>query len=351
MVPSLEQLLCSHYIKYENMYKMVYDNFAGSNADTLNIYIDLYSMIKPIYTQPCTIDDYHTIVSCVVNMCAHYREFFSRAPLCVKTNIYLVYSENTNEVNKKFYKGYNRQMDESIINNPRIDEMVKKNFNLLNILAPYLPNIYFIQGTFETGVIMYDLISANILSNPQVPSLIISKDQYLYQLPSIGNNIVLFRPKKNSNGDCSYYVNKRNILSVYLAENKIKYTIEENYPEMYSLLLALSHCRFRGISMELNITNAYKLILNLIHYNIISGNHQFIDNSLTEIIFKSTGKNIVNLEQRFKSIDIPFQECIYNTSIEKTNSICAIQDLVNPKQVQEINNMYFIKHPLDLNRL
>lgn len=352
MIPSLEQLLCSHYIKYENMYKMVYDNFAGSNADTLNIYIDLYSVIKPIYTQQCTIDDYHTIVSSIINMCAHYREFFSRAPLCVKTNIYLVYSENTSEVNKKFYKGYNRHMDESIINNPRIDEMVKKNFNLLHILAPYLPNIYFIQGTFETGVIMYDLILNNTLTTPQVPSLIISKDQYLYQLPALNDNIVLFRPKKNSNGDCSYYVNKRNVLSVYLAENKIKYTIEENYPEMYSLLLALSHCRFRGISMELNITNAYKTILNLIHYNIISRNHQIImDNILQDFILKLTGKNIVNLEQRFKCIDIPFQECIYSTSIEKTNSICAIQDLINPKQVQEINNMYFIKHPLDLNRL
>lgn len=104
--------------------------------------------------------------------------------------------------------------------------------------------------------------------------------------------------------------------------------------------------------MELNITNAYKTILNLIHYNIISRNHQIImDNILQDFILKLTGKDIVNLEQRFKCIDIPFQECIYSTSIEKTNSICAIQDLVNPKQVQEINNMYFIKHPLDLNRL
>ena len=355
MKPNIEQILCSFYIRYENLYKMIYDNFAGSTADTINIYVDLYSMIKPIYTQECIIDDYRVLVSCIINLCAHYREFFSRYPLCVKTNIYLVYSDNIHDINNKFYKGYNKLMVDTINNNPRIDELIRTNFKLLDILSPYLPNIYFINGTFETGVIIYDLILSNSLSNPQVPSLILSKDQYLYQLPALHDNIILFRPKKNMNGDCSYYINKSNVLPIYLKENKIKYQITENYPETFSLLLALSHCKSRGITMELNISAAYKLILNLINNHIILGTYTSLDTNISKqieyAIFSIYRKNVSNIEQRFKAIDIPYQNYIYSQSIEKNDAMFKIVDISNKAAVQEINNKYFIKHPLDLNRL
>ena len=60
--------------------------------------------------------------------------------------------------------------------------MIQFNIDLLNLMCKYLPDIYFIKGTFETGVIMYDLILRNEKKSHSIPHLILTKDIYNYQL-------------------------------------------------------------------------------------------------------------------------------------------------------------------------
>lgn len=348
----IEQLLNTNYVKYDRMIEIVTRAFAGSSADRLNIYIDMYSMIKSLYTNKMyDINDYSSVTSCVINMCAHYREFFWTR-FKVSTSFFIVYSKNAPYINNQFYPDYNNRNAFAFNSNKKVDDMIANNVELLELLCPYLPNIYFIKGTFETGVIIYDLICRNEVKENS-PHLVITKDPYNYQLVSMRNNITILRPKKSNGQDLSFYINQKNLYRMYMQSRKADYNNfpTELSPGLISLLMCLTSVKERNIKSLLNIRTGLSLISNAVNNLTILNGYNSDIQSVTRALDIDTKTSIssVTFEHRFKAIDIQFQHLVFINTPECSEIV--INNLYDPDSVRFINNKYFKSNPLDLNRL
>lgn len=348
---SIEQLINSSYIKYNRLTGIINEVFVGSNASHVNIYIDLYSVLKPIFGNNYAILDYSVISSCVINMCAHYREFF-KTRYGVSSTIFIVYSQNNPYINNQFYSGYNEKNYKTITSDKLLIDMVKNNIELLELLCPYLPDIHFIKSEYETGVVIYDLICRQE-AVAHVPHLVISKDVYNFQLVTLQQDTIILRPKKSKGEDLSYYINRYNVLPTYLLiERKIKpeSVIPTLRPELLSTIMAMAGVKERNIKSVCNISSSLKILHRAIEeQKIINGYNSDpltlyfnIDNSKLSISEKT-------FEFRFKAIDIYFQYLVYMNTAE-CKSI-KLNNLYDPETLREINDKHFIKYPLNLNAL
>lgn len=113
----VETILYGSFVKMDRMQQLTVNTFSNTSiasATNLNIFIDLYSVLKSIFSESYRTDisDYTSITSGIVNMCSHYRTFFKR--LSVRTKFYLIYSFNTCDINRKFVAGYNQKFYEKI---------------------------------------------------------------------------------------------------------------------------------------------------------------------------------------------------------------------------------------------
>lgn len=346
---SIDQIIGSSYIRYDRLSEIIKSAFVGSDAETINLFIDMYSILKPLYkNQVYDIEDYTKVTSNIINICAHYRDFF-KTRYGVYTNIYLINSNNTNPLNKKLYCGYN-ESNENNLNNHMIKDMINNNINLLNILCPYLPDIHFINSQYETGVVIYDIISRLELENNH-PNIILTKDIYNYQLAGICKDVTILRPKKSKGNDESYYANKFNLVSIYLKERKVKneHLYSSIRPEMLSLVMCMSSVKERSIKNLCNINITLKHIISAItEFRISNGYNSFniLENAFD---FNKLKTSSIVFTNRFKSIDIPFQHSIYMDTPE-CKSI-SFHNLIDSETVREINNKYFTRNPLDLDRL
>lgn len=345
---SLEQIFNANYIQYDRLIVLTNNAFKGSNSNNINIYIDLYSMIKPLYRDNYIIEDYSALTSCIINIVAHYRAFF-RTRYNVESKFYLIYSKNCPYINKQFVQDYNAKNEYMMSVNNQKEEMIVNALELVKILAPYLPEVYYVTTEFEAGVIMKELI----LRDNITPHLIITKDKYLYQLPSKHDNCIIYRPMKKDGIDYSYYINKENVLMTYLAERKIK--DRNSYikisGEIMPLLFTLNTLPERNIKSILNITTFLSSVLNTIS---CGGKIKDLESFViyyNSSMFTKTRLNYSMVTNRFKAIDLDFQHSIYIETSEYQNLDKCIIDLFDPETVRYINDKYFVDKPLDLMRL
>lgn len=323
----IEQIICSNYIKYDKLTSIINTVFAGSNKENINIYIDLYSIFSKLYSNNYFIQDYSTITSCVINMCAHYREFFKTRYQCT-TSFYIIYSDNIPYVNNQLVPSYNRKYKDTITNNSKIYEMIRSNCALLETICPYLPDIYYLETSFEAGTMIFDIMSKYDQKDEKV-HIIISKDVYLYQLVLYKPDTVILRPKKYKSEDLSYYIDKNNIMIEYYKYRKWKEKPNLYlFPENLLYIMALTSFPERNIKAKYSISQLMKYLTLSDGYSLIKGNKE--------------------LEHRYNGIDLKFQHIIFMSNPDSKYTLKSLYDIGG---IQEINNKYFVKNPLDLNRL
>lgn len=346
----IEQIINMNCIKYNRMVEIVNEAFRNSDANEVNIYIDLYSILRPLYKASFDIKDYSVVTSSIINICSHYRSFFKN---CYKTyaNFYLIFSNNCPMINKQFYYGYNSNNEKMIESNKLITDMIEYNIKLLELLCPYLPNIHFIKGTFETGTIMYDMICRNSCKSNN-PHIILTKDLYNYQIIPTMNNVIILRPKKNKGEDESYYISNINVIERYIKDREKSMNSEKFsrlMPGMLSMLMTLSSVKNRNIKSLLNISKANMILNTAIENNQIQNGYNSTTSFIWDLFQNDFNISKDGLESRFKAIDIVTQQRIYMNTPESKN--IKILNLYDPKTIKIINNQYFITNPLDLERL
>lgn len=341
------RMINSNYIKYENLTQITNEGLQNCNASVAYFYIDLNSVLKTLYPENVMIEDYRAITSCLINMCAHYREYYWTRHK-VDTVFFLIYSDNTPYYNNMMYPGYNVSMAMTIKNNRLKYDMINHNFNLLKLLCPYLPDIFFINRSEEVGVIIYDLMSKYDLNNEKA-HIILTKDVYNYQLVTLKPNTIILRPKKNKGEDLSYYISINNVLEYYLSKRNVKKRSDMLSPNLLSLIMAMNNLPERNIDTMLNITKTINYLEEMISNNLmINGYNTDILYIGNHICKNEIGFSSMILNNRFKAIDIVSQQLLYMTTNKSYKEIVNLND---PNTVRQINNEYFVENPLDLNRL
>lgn len=340
----LESLLYGYYIKYDKLSELINSVILNNCID---IYIDLYDVLKNVYNTNVYASKQLTIVSSIINMAAHYRGFF-RHRLGIDTRIFLVYGEDITANHTQYipeYREVSRNLEK--LNYMENDSVIKSQLEMVKLLCGYIPDVYYVHRVTNSAMFIYD----NILRSNSI-SFIISKSRYMYQIPAfIVNNVYILRPKKKSGEDISYIINHDNSL-LYQFDKSGNSKLREFNPCLMSYLLALNGFGSYNIPIRCNITIACNLIHQAIcDVKINNGTnpdpiyvYSKLDFSVTRYI------SIADFKFRYMAIDLYNQYLLYQNMIESKDITWNI-NLYDPETVKSIANKYFIDNPLDLNNL
>ena len=338
-----DHILISNYIRYDRLTELINTEFYNSNYNEINLLIDAYSMIKSVYGyNPSQFIDKFSIASCIINACAHYRNFFwTRYKVTCK--IWIVFSRMDMSILEanSFYPGYGNIFTTE--NNPEMDEMINNNMTILNTLCPYIPDVAFIQSGYEPG-----LVFGKIASNYQgIPNIIVSKDPWNLQVVGNLQNVYMLRPIKRNGEDLSILINNKNVLDYYTKLRKIDCDTSRIHSSYISFIIAATRFPERNIKALHNLSSIIKYLSNAIENKFIPDVAYDIK-SLCDDLNKINKVNLKEFEIGLRMNAIGFNQCFYrytmNSCVDNTNII----NLHDPNSVKLINEKYFSKVPLDL---
>lgn len=352
---TVENIIYGSFVKHNRLEQIVFNTFSNTSiagATELNVFIDLYSVLKSVFSQHFRTDisDYTAITSGIVNMCSHYRSFFNR--LSVHTKFYLIFSYNTCDLNRKFVAEYNNEfLRKSQIK--MYNEMAESNFSLLEVLCPYLPDIFLIKSTrnYEVSVIIANLIET---LNDGNPNLIISKDLYPLQLCTLYPYTSYLYPIKKKGGiDDSVMIpisekptfRKEFWRLVSIVRNMNESTMVNLSPLNFTLFSALNRFPERNMLPITNIPTAKKIIKNIVGEEDIKIYPSQLYNDMESI----STLPVASVESRFKALDIGFMLPYYKNDPE--SKCIKFENLRDDGAINAINAKFFSENPLDLNKL
>ena len=319
-------------IRYSRLLVLINTQYSGSNADTINLYIDLYSIFKPLYSSNVYIDDYLELTSSIINLCGYYR-FFFRKNYNVHTRIYLVYSSNIPSGNIMIYPEYNKKTISTISTTNHMIQYISNTLDLLTTICPYIPDIQFCMDYAETGVIIEYIKSFQV---NYIPNIVLSRDAYNYQL--VDDNTIILRPHKTVSSqsgliDESIIINRYNAIKEYCKVNGVlladdNISIDGSYLPVF---MAISRCPQRNIKSINKIPKALSMLQDADLINIVR----------TDRV----------LATRYYVCDIKQQLSSYKVSAYRNITNGDIENLYNKEEIQNLNNKYFSKYPLELESL
>ena len=348
---NVEQILLGYYIKYNKLQELVTNELEGSqygNSEIVDIYIDLYDMFIPLYTSNIYAENNFTIVSSVINLAAHMRSFF-RTRYNVYSRIFLVYGDESNVNHRQFYISFGETKIKESLNYVKIHSIITSQLDMLKILCAYINDVYLIRRTSDFSMFTYD----NIMQNQNIPSIILTKSKYAYQITAMCNNAFIFRPKKYNGEDISYSVNNRNVLFMLNKKINSKDTLDKLKiinPRLCSVLMCLTGLPSKKLLTLFNITTGVgRLNKVIIENKIINDYNSDIDYLYNQLqLFSKIDQ--VSFKCRFNAVDLVFQHRIYINSAESKDISWNI-NLEDKRSFHEINNKYFINNPLDVGGL
>lgn len=360
--PDLANILYGSYIRYDRLYEMTKYAFYGkTDSNDVNIYIDAYSILKSIYTHGLNIqiNDSYVIASCLINLAIHLRSYFDTRHH-VNTKIYIVYGGARPKESIINYYKYNEKnifMEES---NSFIKNLIIDNLNIMQILCPYLYDIFCIVD-YENE---FSVITSYIINNSdnKNPNIVYTKELLSYQLVAYEPMTFLYRPKKNLSNDVdnSWVVTKSTIYNAYrYGELKIQKQFDTSLSfKLFSLYQSIIGVRTRSINSLKSANNAIRFLERCINNNLLYNDTNSIsmiilgENCMLEKAFADAKLNYANVISRLAAIDLEYQVSLFNTSIISKQEIAnSIINLYNPQEIRNINDKYFTQYPLDLNRV
>lgn len=359
MQVSVDYIIASNMVKYRRLKELIHHVYNESDADNINIYIDLYPIFRSIYsnTYQVILSNTIDIAAGIINMCAHYRDFFRG--FGVESKIYLVGGFNCPKINNNYIHDYNRAMANRISSSYglTLNSALRTNIEMLKKLCPYLPDIFYIHTYFETSVAISGMIMENKRNGNTDPNLVISKDSYPLQLVLMDQSIAYLRPKKVNNSDVSYIIktpiakiDKEIFWNTYFNDRKTvakpAYDID---PLNVSLLSALSGYPQRSVRYLTPINKAMDMIAAVVGDQPIKCSVKSLSKANEKFLMKrNIGDDLIL--SRFHALDVQFQlEAFYSHSAELKSMI--FENLIDPVALNKINSEFFSDNPLDLNRL
>lgn len=349
-------IVAKYFIQYKRLSRLIGYAFSGSKANTVNLYIDLYGLYRTLFSRTYRTDvsDYTAFTSSLINMCVHYRAFFKG--IGVYCNIWLISSYNVPEINKKFVANYNKVFTDKL-GNKMVKDMIELNSDLLEILCPYLPNIYYIKTEFESSVIIKHIIELELKKGNNNPNIILSTDIYPVQLCAEYNDTVFLRPIKSFGTDESVITTPKGTPDAkitfwsIICRQRDKLVSNENAiaisPSNFALLESLNRFPERYLENILDIRSSSKIIYSAVGESDIKTNPDMLFTMVPDLYNRVPKAKI---DSRYNVLDIDYQYYLF-TEMSSESMTLHYENLSDPDALEMINSQYFSKNPIDLLRL
>ena len=342
-----DHLMIAHYVRYDRLAELINAEFHNSNYNEINLCIDAYSMIKSIYKlQPNQFIDELSIASCIINACAHYRNFFwTRYNVTCK--IYVVFSRMEQSIAeaKMFYPNYENIFTTE--RNPSMDVLIDRNMGVLEELCPYIHDVKFIHTRYEPGLVFGNVAESNKL----IPTIIVSKDPWVLHVVSAYKNVYVLRPIKSNGMDLSALINNSDLMAYYMEMRKTKVSFYDSMfipSERLPYIIASTNFPERKLP-RLHLLPTISKLVTEANYNPHLVGVPVIDvKYFTEELCKSYNVNLKTFEIECRHNAIGYQPCFIRYIISPMVDNLDMINLHNPDQIKLINERYFSKVPLDL---
>ena len=351
-----DQILLSYFVKYTRLEYLSNSLLLLFNKyNFIDIYIDIFSLLKKLYNTDIYTNKALGITSCIMNLAAHLRGFY-RSRYNKHSRIFIIYSDEEYDYQRQFYPLYGKNEYKNTINYAKNNKLILSQLELVKILCGYIYDIYFISKHNIFTLVAYDLIMKNIKDNTL--SILISESKYPFIVTSLIQNHSVFniRPLKIKGEDQSQLIDPESIYRTYYSkinqnDTDLIYKLNSINPALLSVIWSLNGCNNINVSALTNIKRTVNMIYDGINNLKIINNYNpdpiMIYNGLTNV------HNVIDLDSfilRFKAIDLLYQYHIYINSPEILDNTWFI-NLQDPNTVRDINNKYFKDNPLDLENL
>ena len=355
---NLDQLIAGvirgYYIRYDRLEVLINTEFKGSDASSVDIYIDLMDIFckvdKAINNNSLALENPLVITSAIINLVAHYRNFFLTRYFC--TSRFWIINSIGNTLSSKYYKDYKYPAL-----SPMMENLYKLNVETLQLLCKYIVDIQYEEASIEfvtkaLAIASYEAkAKGNIMdgvNNSNTVKIAISKDIFTFQLCAFPKFYVMV-PRKVKGQDMSYIVNYSNAVSFYFTKLKNEY-VYCNFPANYLLpLMALTKVPTRGIPTKYQ----YGSVLSKVQSPEFiakspSYPSNFADTYIAMFVKKNREQDKFEVECRMKACDAGITQLYaYELTVEY-HTYSGIVNLYDPDSVKVINEQYFKSCALDL---
>lgn len=386
MNENIEMLLLAKKIRYEYLDELIKETNFTSKKDkspnnTINIFIDLYDVIKQLYKpdivesiNSINVTDKQDIASEIINMIGHYRHyFFSRH--WKYTTFYLIYSNKRSKYHTELYPEYRHDFYMKRLREPKsnkflpqydiMNTMLESVIKIIRGFVQYIPHVYFIDsGDVDYTLIPYIITQTNMheydrvvngekekIYDPADPSIIISNDTIFYQdlvSANVTNIAQLLCKNKNSElllytdiydymtkglkkkPDISYSIDLLTVVQAFMGYDKY------NIPKVNKM----------GIGRAMNFVEK-----NLFSTGILPDIIYTSESLFKEYLYTSKIKDEYKEQALLNFKLLSHDSMEYNNAFTKTDIIkivnqCKIE-LVDAKAVRKNNEKFFYNNPIN----
>lgn len=353
---SPEQIIIGSAVKYNNLAKLISTSYYGSNCTEVNLFIDMNSVIKKVYSMDSikfdTTEQFDLAAS-MINLCGHYRNFFKS--IGVTTNIFIIYGLNCPKINDTYVKDYNSRFMQSYIKNRDTNEYVESNVKILKMLCQYLPKIHFFDISFNETSAMIDYTLKQLWvgkEEDKVENIILTKDVLALQLIPMYNARVI-RPYKTNEGDMSYIVDNNNLWQEYCVHYRKSSIPQIMIPTtFFQNVLAMTRVPERGLRSILAISKCFTVISSGMEVGFLKGDTIYSQDVLNNILeAMDIPCNKPELLMRFRAINPSYQSSYILLMENPELKYLRLIEMNDPRSLQEISNKYFANNPINFEYL
>lgn len=356
---SMNDVLFMYYPKYDTLAET--KDWIDPRAEAFDIYIDLYKIMSSLFKpdvmlnslDPKDIKAQCKIVSSVVNLCAHYRQYYANV-YSAYSRFFLVYSTGDFYSNKYYFKDYDKVNRERRENDYVKNEVFKHSAKIFETLCPYLPDIFFAKTDYEVAVKIHGI---RYLISSYNTSLVMTKDPLTIQACICDDELLIFNHVKSRDNDHIVVSERKDAIENFCILMKrslsdvSKKCIRFLDPTFFSLIVAATGYDKRSLPNIGTINGIVKLLYDLIIQDKIPNrliNPRTIYDRMSNK--QKSRYDIETIVNRWKALDILIQYEWYKNSTEYEDKSYLI-NLDDPKELKYVNDHYFVENPLDLQRL
>lgn len=349
-----------------NMLKLKYATYDASISalnrlvptDAINIFLNIETILKYLSTitdlekKLCLFRDYKiSMTSDLINVAAHYKEFFKGNGLDTKVFLYMtdLSSEDTNFPQSKHNIDYRCYYLNKYKGNPKYIELTEafRKFILpkAKIICDFVPDVYLIQGKNIDGSLIPFIIGEHF---PERKNFIVSADIYetQYEFLSKYTHHLYKRHYANTSLSCTIpeflkEITRQEELS---KEEKELY----NHQGFYTLLLACRGEKYRSIDKVsgLGYKTLTKKIIDGLNRSIITEDTKSIE--LLSRLFDGQEKD--EIIENYQAISL--EDAISSLTEGSKNLIVEqIIDRSDLNSLMKLNQTMFTEYPLRIESL
>lgn len=356
----MEGIIYGYYIRKNKLPELVNIGLgSGTNAskNNVNIYIDMVNIMEACVSNVTMMSHYDFAVG-ILNMVAHYATFFRSYPYNVEPMFYLIWSDLSKPVSHNKGRNIYGRRNERIYatKNAGNKAIIDSNIRLLKMVSMYLPNVKTICGTAEPHLITYNNIKR--FEAEDIPNIVITKDIFSYQLPTISNTVI-FRPKKSKGDDSSYCINAANAISSYLVDGNAMNDMSQKMAfdasaipyTLWNLVAALCPPKQTDLCKSHSPREAIDAVLHNISAHKILGSVTIteVESRILEFPSKLTDSEILNVYQSLVNNWVLDTNYLYNTYLFTPESKDLSWNVVlkDNKGLKDLNDKVFRDTPVD----